>query len=100
MKDLQKLGVPAGAVFDASDVVNDPQLASLSFFVPLAHPEAGTHVWPRFAARLSLTPATLRRPAATMGEHNDYVAFDLAQITQSEYMSLVEAEVIRTTPPE
>jgi crotonobetainyl-CoA:carnitine CoA-transferase CaiB-like acyl-CoA transferase len=100
MKDLQEAGVPAGAVLDAGEVVNDPQLASLGFFVSLTHAEAGTHVWPRFAARLSLTPATMRRPAATMGEHNDYAALDLAEISRSDYMTLVQAGVIRTTPPE
>jgi crotonobetainyl-CoA:carnitine CoA-transferase CaiB-like acyl-CoA transferase len=100
MKDLQEAGVPAGAVLDAGEVVNDPQLASLGFFVSLTHAEAGTHVGPRFAARLSLTPATMRRPAATMGEHNDYAALDLAEISRSDYMTLVQAGVIRTTPPE
>ena len=100
MKDLQEAGVPAGAVLDAADVVDDPQLASVGFFVPLTHAEAGTHVWPRFAARLSLTPPTMRRPAATMGEHNEYAALDLAEISQSEYMTLLNAGVMRTMPPE
>ena len=100
MEDLQGVGVPAGAVLDAGDVVNDPQLASVDFFVPLTHPEAGTHVWPRFAGRLSLTPATMRRPAATMGEHNDYAALHLAEISKSDYAALINDGVIRTTPPE
>ena len=42
----------------------------------------------------------MRRPAATMGEHNDYAALDLAEISRSDYMTLVQAGVIRTTPPE
>jgi len=100
MKALQAAGVPAGAVFDAGNVVNDPQLESVEFFVPLAHPEAGTHVWPRFAARLSLTPATMRRHAATMGEHNDYAALELAEIEPAHYTTLLETGVVRTTPPE
>ena len=96
---LQNAGVPAGAVFDAADVVNDPQLESLAFFVPLTHPEAGTHVWPRFAARLELTPATMRRAAATMGEHNEYAFLELAELSRSKYDALLEQGIVRTEPP-
>tara|TARA_B110000014_G_C19510505_1_gene275106 strand:- start:306 stop:434 length:129 start_codon:yes stop_codon:yes gene_type:complete len=42
----------------------------------------------------------MRRPAATMGEHNEYAALDLAEISQSEYMTLLNAGVMRTMPPE
>jgi crotonobetainyl-CoA:carnitine CoA-transferase CaiB-like acyl-CoA transferase len=96
---LQTAGVPAGAVFDAADVVNDPQLQSLAFFVPLSHPVAGTHVWPRFAARLELTPATMRRAAGTMGEHNEYAALDLAELSRSQYEALLKQGIVRTEPP-
>ncbi|MED5541773.1 MAG: CoA transferase [Actinomycetota bacterium] len=99
MMVLQNAGVPAGAVFDAADVVNDPQLESLAFFVPLTHPEAGTHVWPRFAARLELTPATMRRAAATMGEHNEYAFLELAELSRSKYDALLEQGIVRTEPP-
>ena len=99
MTALQIAGVPAGAVFDAADVVNDPQLQSIGFFVPLSHPVAGTHVWPRFAARLELTPATMRRAAATMGEHNEYAALDLAELSRSQYEALLKQGIVRTEPP-
>jgi crotonobetainyl-CoA:carnitine CoA-transferase CaiB-like acyl-CoA transferase len=99
MVALQTAGVPAGAVFDAADVVNDPQLQSLAFFVPLSHPEAGTHVWPRFAARLELTPATMRQAAGTMGEHNEYAALDLAELSRSHYEALLKQGIVRTEPP-
>ena len=98
--ELQEAGVPSGAVFDAADVVNDPQLNNIKFFVPLEHPEAGVHVWPRFAARLALTPATMRRPAATMGEHNEFAALQLAEMDSSTYSALLDSGVLRTTPPE
>ena len=100
MNALQAAGVPAGAVFDAADVVNDPQLESLEFFVPLTHPEAGTHLWPRFAARLELTPATMRKAAATMGEHNEYAALQLAELDRSRDDALLIEGTVRTEPPE
>ena len=66
----------------------------------MAHDEAGTHVWPRFAARLSLTPATMRRSAPTMGEHNEYAALELAGLDEREYERLIDLGVLRITPPE
>ncbi len=99
MVALQTAGVPAGAVFDAADVVNDPQLQSLAFFVPLSHPAAGTHVWPRFAARLELTPATMRQAAGMMGEHNEYAALELAELSRSHYEALLKQGIVRTEPP-
>ena len=100
MTELQEAGVPSGALFDAADVINDPQLNNIKFFVPLEHPEAGIHVWPRFAARLALTPATMRRPAATMGEHNEFAALQLAEMDSSTYSALLDSGVLRTMPPE
>lgn len=99
MGQLQDRGVAAGAVTDAADVMNDPQLRSLAFFVELAHSDAGTHAWPRFPARLSLTPATLSKPAATMGQHNEYAVLELAGYSQECYDALVEAGIVRTEPP-
>ena len=100
MAQLQSVGVPCGAVLNAADVVHDPQLKAVEFFEPLAHDEAGTHVWPRFAARLSLTPATMRRSAPTMGEHNEYAALELAGLDEREYERLIDLGVLRITPPE
>jgi hypothetical protein len=42
----------------------------------------------------------MRRHAATMGEHNDYAALELAEIEPAHYTTLLETGVVRTTPPE
>jgi len=99
MRRLQAAGVPAGAVLDASQVMADPQLDALGYFVQLDHPDAGTHPWPRFPARLSLTPATLRSPAALMGEHNHYAACTLAGYGPKRYQKLLDDGVLRVDPP-
>ncbi len=99
MHALQAAGVPAGAVLDAADVMQDPQLTAVGFFHELDHPDAGTHRWPRFPGRLSVTPATMRRPAPLMGEHNEYAARILAGYGQDRYASLVERGILRTEPP-
>ncbi|MCP3988564.1 MAG: CoA transferase [Actinomycetia bacterium] len=98
MRQLQAVGVPAGACLGADEVMADPQLDAVEFFVELDHPDAGTHPWPRFPVRLSATPATMRLPAPTMGEHNHYVATELAGISSQRYQDLVEAGILRTDP--
>ncbi len=99
MHRLQAAGVAAGAALAAPEIMSDPQLQHLDFFVDLDHPEAGTHPWPRFPARLSGTPATMRSPAALMGQHNEYAAKTLAGLSDDAYEELVAAGVLRTDPP-
>ena len=77
----------------------DAQLAAVDFFVELDHADAGAHLWPRFPARLLGTPATLRLPAALMGEHNHYAVCDLAGRDEDEYQALVDSGVVRIDPP-
>jgi crotonobetainyl-CoA:carnitine CoA-transferase CaiB-like acyl-CoA transferase len=99
MHQLQACGVPAGAVLDAADVMTDPQLAAVNMFAGLDHSDAGLHEWPRFPGRLSATPATMRSPAALMGEHNEYVLQTLTGISTDAYDELFAAGVIRDDPP-
>ncbi len=99
MADLQAAGVPAAAVSAAADVMAEPALAAVDFFVELDHPDAGRHPWPRFPARLSATPAAMGRRAPLMGEHNRYAACDLAGYGEAEYRALLAADVLRIEPP-
>jgi len=86
-------------LLDAAQLMADPQLAALDFFVELDHADAGVHPWPRFPARLSKTPATLRRHAALMGEHNRYAVCELAGRSEAEYDALVASGIVRVDPP-
>ncbi|OGO40120.1 MAG: hypothetical protein A2147_08335 [Chloroflexi bacterium RBG_16_57_8] len=61
-------------VSDIRDVVANPQLRSRDFWVRLPHPELDdTITYPGPFAKLSETPATLRRRAPLIGEHNPEV---------------------------
>ncbi len=99
MWTLQTAGVAAGAVTDAADVMDDPQLKSLDYFVQLTTVDAGSHPWPRFPARLSATPASLRTPAPAMGEHNQYAVLELAGYSEASYRALLDVGIVRTGPP-
>jgi len=84
---LQELGIPAFAVQDSNDVCRDPQLAARGYLTEIVHPLYGKTVveGPRF--RLSRTPASIARPAPTVGRDNQYVlesilGYDQARITE------------------
>jgi len=99
MERLQAAGVAAAAVADAPAVMNDPQLRARDFFIALDHSEAGTHEWPGLAITLSETPATYRRPAPLLGEHNDHVLTELAGLDPSAVADLAARGVIADRPP-
>ncbi len=60
---LQARGVPAYTVQNSPECMQDPQLAHLSHFVPIAHPNGGQTVVENTRARLSRTPG---RPGDTV----------------------------------
>lgn len=98
MSRLQALGVPAGAALAAPEIMADEQLAAVDFFVAVDQAAAGLHDWPRFPARLSKTPATLRHHAALMGEHNAYAVCELAGYDDEQYRSLLADGTVRAEP--
>ncbi len=99
MQRLQADGIAAVAVFDARELVENEQLAARGFWVPITHPDAGTFVFPGFPAQLSATPASYRRPAPGLGEHNVEVLGGLLGLGWSELRTLEASGVIASEPP-
>ncbi len=97
---LQAAGVAAAPVADAAEVLADPHLAARGFFVPVEHPEAGTHPWPRLPVVLSATPATVRRPAPLLGQHNHEVLTTLASLDEPTLARLEAEGAVAERPPE
>lgn len=97
---LQAAGVAAAPVADAPQVLADPHLAARGFFVPVEHPEAGTHPWPRLPVVLSATPATIRRPAPLLGQHNHEVLTTLAGLDGPTLARLEAEGAVAERPPE
>lgn len=71
---LAAAGVPAGAVLPPHESVIVPQLRARGLFERIDHPVTGVHEIPgvpfRFASHAG---GWLRRPAPTLGQHNDEV---------------------------
>jgi len=95
---LQGVGVAAAPVLSYADVLSDPHLEQRGFFETVARPVTGTHPYPGFPAKLSQTPISIRRPAPTLGQDNEYVLTELLGMTEEEIGKLAEEEIIGTKP--
>jgi crotonobetainyl-CoA:carnitine CoA-transferase CaiB-like acyl-CoA transferase len=70
-------GVPCGAVRDVGEVLADPQIAARDMVATLAHPTAGSTRVVGTPIKLSDTPASVRTPPPTLGQHTDAVLGEL-----------------------
>jgi crotonobetainyl-CoA:carnitine CoA-transferase CaiB-like acyl-CoA transferase len=67
----QSMGVALMPVYDASDLLNDPQLLYRNWFTSIEHPELhSTLTYPGAPYRFSKTPWRLTRRSPFIGEHN------------------------------
>ncbi len=89
----------AATVADAARVVDDPQLRHDRFWVELEHAEVGPIRQPGLAIRLSETPATFRRAAPCLGQHNVEVLGGELGLSASELAALADGGVIADRPP-
>lgn len=99
MHRLQERGVPAFALLDARELVEDPHLAARGFFVSITHPDAGTYPFPGQPIHMSETPATFRLPAPGVGQHNHEVFTGILGMTEAELDALQAEGVIGDEPP-
>ena len=98
MHRLQKVGVAAGTVVNAQEMLSDPQLRERGYFIELTHPQAGTHLYTGFPVKLSQTPTSFRRPAPCFGEHNGYVLGELLGLSEEDIAQLEKDQIISTSP--
>jgi formyl-CoA transferase len=69
MRRIGEAGVPAGAVFDTVELMNDPSLAERGIMQTIEHPTSGTVKMPAFPVRFDGSPARVR-PSPLLGQHN------------------------------
>jgi len=93
MQRLQAEGIAAGALQDASDLLErDPQLRARGAFVPLNHPILGTFDHQATPFHLARTPADLRS-APLLGEHDEPICREVLRLSAEAYASLVAAQL-------
>ena len=98
--ELHRAGVTAAPVVDARDMAEDPFLEARGFWAELDHREVGRRRYPGLPIHLSATPATYRRGAPCLGEHNREVLIEVLGFPPSRVDDLERAGMLRDTPPE
>ena len=98
MNTLQRAGICACVLNDASNLVTDPQLAARQYIQWLDRAHVGNLAHPSAPYRSDENPISIRRPAPTLGEHNEQILKNLLRLDDSEINTLKEEGVIGTRP--
>ena len=67
---LDAAEVPNSPISSIADIVEEPHVQARGTLMTVDDPEIGPVLMPAPVPRLSLTPATVQRPAPLLGEHN------------------------------
>ena len=77
LQALRAAGVPSAAVRTITEALGDPQLEAREMIVPLEHLTAGTVRVLGTPLKLSATPASVRTPPPTLGQHTEPILREL-----------------------
>jgi len=91
---LQAAGVAALPVHDGRSLVDAPQVRQRGILEWSEHSLTGRRLVAGPPWRFSRTPASIRRPAPLLGEHNRYVLNELLGLPDEEVERLVEEGVV------
>jgi crotonobetainyl-CoA:carnitine CoA-transferase CaiB-like acyl-CoA transferase len=91
-------GVPAAVVADFRHVAFHPLFLERGFFEEVDHPVVGRHPMFGMPFRWRGISRWLRRPAPTLGQHNDEVLGQILGLSHAELGALAERKVIGTRP--
>ena len=73
LKIMAEAGVPAGKVFTAKDMIEDPHYAAREDVIAVEDPDIGEFPMQNVIPRLSETPGKVRWTGPKLGQHNDEV---------------------------
>jgi formyl-CoA transferase len=94
LERLHGNGVPAGRIYRAKDMFEDPHFAAREAIVRLAHPELGELAMHNVAPKLSDSPGRVRHVGPELGEHNEEIYHGLLGLDGDAMSSLRSAGVI------
>ena len=91
---LHANGVPAGRIFRARDMFDDPHFQAREAIVRVPHPDFGSVPMANVTPRLSGTPGAVRTAGPALGEHNDQIWGGLLGLSDQERERLGAASII------
>ena len=87
-------GIPFGALNNIAQVVEHPQVKARGSLVEIDHPKVGRTRIVGPVAKLSETPATIRTPSPSLGEHTEEVLRDFLGLAPAAIAALRSEGVI------
>jgi formyl-CoA transferase len=91
---MDKFGVPAGLIYRAPEMLEDPHFKAREAIVTVPHPDFGELRMQNVAPKLSETPGAIRSPSPAMGQHNDEVYRELLALSAERYAQLKAGKVV------
>jgi formyl-CoA transferase len=91
---LNQAGVPAGAVYDTEDLMNDGSLWETGMLTEVNHPARGKIVIPGWPVRMSESPPPDITCPPQLGEHSSEVFRDILRMTPHEVAALRQQNAI------
>ncbi|WP_328858467.1 CoA transferase [Williamsia herbipolensis] len=94
LETLHAGGVPAGRIYTARDMFDDPHFAARDAIVRLAHRDFGEFPTHNVFPKLSDTPGAVRHLGPELGEHNDEIYRGLLGLSDERTADLTARSII------
>jgi len=91
---LKTVGVPCGRINSVAEALADPQTQARQMIETVQHPAIGTLKLAGMPYKFSGTPASVRRPPPTLGEHTEEILRDELGLDTAAITALREDRVI------
>jgi len=91
---MEEFGVPAGKIYRAPEMLDDPHFKARNAIREVQHPDFGSLKMQNVAPKLSETPGGIRSPSPQLGEHNDEVYLGLLGLSDERYAQLKKNRVV------
>ncbi|HWI14464.1 MAG TPA: CoA transferase, partial [Burkholderiales bacterium] len=86
--------IPVGAINNIAQVVEHPQVQARKAFIDIDHPTVGRVRGVGSPVRLSKTPAEVRSPAPTHGQHTREVMREVLRMNDAQIDALTKKGVL------
>ena len=80
---LDRSGIPSGPIYSYDQTLADPHINAREMIQQYEHPIAGTVQTLGFPAKFSETPGQIKKPAPTLGQHNEEILQELGFSTDA-----------------